>query len=127
MVVNPDFYLKYVHLPPDRTPSIIRENPKWFPYFEHCLGAVDGTHIEAFVPEDAIAHYRDRKGHVSQNVLAACTFDLRFCYVLSGWEGSAANGTLYNDTCVHDLKIPAGKQYLADAGFAVCDSLLVPY
>lgn len=26
-----------------------------------------------------------------------------------------------------DFMIPRGKYYLADAGFAVCDTLLVPY
>jgi len=30
-------------------------------------------------------------------------------------------------TPISDLTIPPGKFYLADAGFGVCDSLLVPF
>jgi len=33
--------------------------------------------------------YRNRKAYTSQNVLAACNFDLEFIYVLRGWEGTA--------------------------------------
>ena len=127
MVTSPRFYTKYVKPPPNHTPAIIRNNPKWFPYLEDCLGAIDGTHIEAFVPNDAIAHYCDQKGKVSQNVLAACTFDLRFSYVLAGWEGSAADSRIFQDARLRDFVIPPGKYYLADAGFASCDTLLTPY
>ncbi|KIL55985.1 hypothetical protein M378DRAFT_53883, partial [Amanita muscaria Koide BX008] len=48
-------------------------------------------------------------------------------YVLSGWEGSAADATVYNDARSTGFPIPADKFYLADAGYATCDELLVPY
>jgi hypothetical protein len=64
---------------------------------------------------------------VSQNVLAATTFNMHFCYILPGWEGSASDGGVFQDARVHDLKIPQGCYYLADAGYAVCDALLVPF
>jgi hypothetical protein len=64
---------------------------------------------------------------LTQNCLAACSFDLRFTYVLSGWEGSAHDSTLFHDARINDLYIPNGKYYLADAGFASVDALLVPY
>ena len=32
-----------------------------------------------------------------QNVLAAISFDLKFTYVLSGWEGSAHDSHVLND------------------------------
>jgi len=35
------------------------------------------------------------KGGVSQNFLAATTFDMHFCYTLSGWEGSASDGVSF--------------------------------
>jgi hypothetical protein len=47
--------------------------------------------------------------------------------VLSGWEGSVADMTMYRDARMTDLPIPNGKMYLADAGFGACDTLLVPY
>jgi hypothetical protein len=62
-----------------------------------------------------------------QNCLATCTFDLRFMYMLAGWEGSTADSTLYANFRTIDLYVPNGKYYLADAGFASSDLLLVPY
>jgi hypothetical protein len=52
---------------------------------------------------------------------------LRFQYVLSRWDRSAADASVYNDARQTDLTVLAGKFYLADGGFRACDSLLVPY
>ncbi|XP_020868302.1 uncharacterized protein LOC110224892 [Arabidopsis lyrata subsp. lyrata] len=64
------------------------------------------------------ASYRNRIGVISQNVLAACNFDLEFIYVLSGWEGSA-----------HDYKVlqdALRKYYLADCEFPNRRNFLAP-
>lgn len=128
MITTRSFYMRYIKLPNTAlVPMEIQQEPKFFPFFKDCLGAIDGTHINVFVPEKDIARYRNRKGSISQNVLAACSFDLRFLYVRAGWEGSAADGRTYEDARKYDLAIPAGKYYLADAGFPSCDTLLVPY
>ncbi len=34
---------------------------------------------------------------------------------------------MYGHSQLVDLFIPAGKVYLADVGFGICDSILVPY
>jgi len=47
--------------------------------------------------------------------------------MLSGWEGSAADATMYTRSRFVDLVIPANRFYLADAGFGICDSLMVPF
>jgi hypothetical protein len=52
---------------------------------------------------------------------------MRFLYFISGWEGSAADATMYSESRLADLRILQGKAYLADAGFGICDALLVPY
>ena len=96
MLTETPFYSCYVKLPPNITSPEIEANPK-LQELKHSLGAIDGIHIEAIVPEDAIAQYQNRKGFISQNVLAACTFDMRFCYIQSGWEGSAADGQIFED------------------------------
>lgn len=128
MIIFRPFYLRYVKLPSGHSvPSEIRNDPTLYPFFKDCLGAIDGTHIQAFVSDIEHPRYRNRKGWLSQNVLAACSFDLRFLYVRAGWEGSAADGRIYEDARRHDFAIPAGKYYLADAGFSSCDTLLVPY
>ena len=38
-----------------------------------------------------------RKHSTTQNVLAAVDFDLRFTYVLAGWEGSAHDALILAD------------------------------
>lgn len=52
---------------------------------------------------------------------------MRFQYMLSGWEGCSADAEMYEASQLLDLEIPEGRFYLADAGFGMCDSLLVPY
>jgi len=88
---------------------------------------MDGTHIACCPSAEERQLSRNRKGGVSQNCLACCSFDLRFQYILSGWDGSTADSTLYNNARLTDLYIPEGKYYLADAGFGICHALLVPY
>ena len=57
-----------------------------------------------------VSSYRNRHGIISQNVLAACNFDLEFMYVLSGWEGSAHDSKILNDALSrrNGLKVPQG-------------------
>jgi hypothetical protein len=126
-ITSPAFYQSYISLPPPNVPFEIEMSQKFFPYFKDAIGAIDGTHINATPPVKERARYRNRKGGISQNVLAGCTFDMQFCYVLSGWEGSAADGAIYQDARATDFRIPDGKYYLADAGFSSCQNLMVPY
>ena len=111
----------------DPIPSEIQQNPKFWPYFKDALGAIDGSHINFAAPASLRDIYRNRKGFISQNCLFACLFSLQFCYALTGWEGSATDAQLWNDTINDDLVVPEGKYYLADAGFGACDQLLLPY
>jgi DDE superfamily endonuclease len=121
------FYSTFVRLPTahDPVPPQIRNNPKFWPFFKNCLGALDGTHIRCSPPAHERSTYRNRKGFVSQNCLIACSFDLTFIYSLTGWEGSATDARVYG--AAQDLHIPEGKYYLADAGYPLSTKLLVPY
>jgi hypothetical protein len=123
------FYNQFVRLPhaDDPVHPLILNNPKYHPFFQDTIGAMDGTHIACSPSAAERDAARNRKGGVSQNTLACCSFDMRFQYMLSGWEGSAADATLFHNARHIDLRIPEGKYYLADAGFGVCDHLLVPY
>jgi hypothetical protein len=49
-----------------------------------------------------------------------------FFYIFSRWVGSAADSTMFYDARMTGLHIPADKYYLADAGFPICDALLIP-
>ena len=73
-----ELYSKTVRLPPAATPQAIEKNLNFFPYFKNCLGALDGSHIVAFIPEEDAVRFRNRKRFLSQNIMAACTFDLQF-------------------------------------------------
>ena len=54
--------------------------------------------------------YRTRKGHLATNVLGVCTRDLRFIYVLAGWEGSASDSRVLRDAVIRSngLRVPVG-------------------
>jgi hypothetical protein len=123
------FYSDNVSLPDDFTPPSLRvqDDPKFWPYFKDALAAIDGTHFNAIVTAAEREAARDRKGNITQNCLAGCDFDMKFIYIFPGWEGSTPDSTMYNDARITDLRIPPGKYYLADAGFPICESLMIPY
>ncbi|KAH9154752.1 hypothetical protein AeRB84_003195 [Aphanomyces euteiches] len=109
------------------TPIQIRRNPKWYPFFSNCIGALDGTHIPASVSSSIRSRFRDRGGDVSQNVFAACTFDLPFSFILAGWEGSAHDGRVLQDAYTKGFAKQQGRYYLGDAGYALSPRVLTPY
>ena len=125
---SPPFYTTYIQLATGETmaPEIIR-NTKFFPYFAHAIGAIDGSHIHISPLSHLRPNYRNHKGFVSQNCLFVCGFDMKFSYTLTGWEGSATDARIYQDAISTDLHIPQGKYLLGDAGFPLRLGLLVPY
>ncbi|XP_068329696.1 protein ANTAGONIST OF LIKE HETEROCHROMATIN PROTEIN 1-like [Pyrus communis] len=94
-----------------------------------CLGALDGTYIGVTVPDVDRPRYRTRKGHIATNVLGVCTHDLKFVYVLSGWEGLATDSRVLGDavTRANGLKVPTGTYYLVDSGYTNGEGFLALY
>lgn len=127
MLISQAFYGSYVKLPLNEVPLEIQNNLHYFPFFKDCRGAVDGSLLDGFVPMEDMSRYRSRKGRISQNIFAACRFNLLFFYLLTGWEGSAADGRVFEDARRKGFAIPPGKYYLGDGGFPLCDHILVPY
>jgi hypothetical protein len=127
---SPPFYTTHVHLPgaDSDVPPQIRNNPKFWPFFKNCLGAIDGSHIHSVAPASERASHRNRKGFISQNCLFICSFSLQFVYALTGWEGSTTDAQIYEYAYTQGhLQIPAGKYYVADAGFPHCPEMLILY
>ncbi|KAJ9703078.1 hypothetical protein PVL29_004729 [Vitis rotundifolia] len=77
-----DVFLK--HLDGLKCPQEIKDNTKIWPYFKY---------------------------YPTQNVLVACSFDLKFTYVLPGWEGSMSDSRILDNALMRDfdkLIVPQG-------------------
>ncbi|XP_028064758.1 uncharacterized protein LOC114267882 [Camellia sinensis] len=97
----------------------------------NCVGAIDGTLVDAWVPPSRQNTFRGRKTTVSQNVLAACDFDMLFTFINSGWEGSPHdNAILVASITRADIQfpyLPHGKYYLVDASVTNMPRFLAPF
>ena len=73
-----------------------------------CVEIKDGTHVHASMPPEIQGS--GRKDGTTQNVLATISFDLKFTYVLPGWEGNAHDSRVLNDAFARPggFSIPEG-------------------
>ncbi|XP_012829800.1 PREDICTED: uncharacterized protein LOC105950959 [Erythranthe guttata] len=104
------------------TPEPIGEaetNENW-KHFKSYLGAVDGTFIKVRVELTEKPKYRSRKGEIAVNVLGVCDRNCNFIYILSGWEGSAADSRVLRDAVMRNY-------YLCDGGYMNTTGFLTPY
>ncbi|AAW40901.1 conserved hypothetical protein [Cryptococcus deneoformans JEC21] len=121
---------KWISQPTSSTPTDLRllRSTKFSPYFDNCVGALDGTHIRTTVRgEEAKRSWRNRYSYISTNVLAACDFSLRFVYVRPGYEGSANDQNVLNNALEDNFVIPKDRFYLADAGYGAHPGLRLPF
>lgn len=126
--IIPDLAKHFLKPPnPAQVHPKIQSNPRFFPYFQNCLGAIDGTHIPMTIPVDKAAPFRNRKKTLSQNVMIACDFDLNFTFISCGWEGSATDAKVLRSALYKGFKVPEGKFYLVDGGYANTPYFLAPY
>ena len=79
------------------------------------------------IPLEQQEPYRNRKQTISQNVMVACDFDLKFVHVHGGWEGSASDARILQDALNHGFQVPHGKFHLVDASYANTSQFLAPY
>ncbi|GFP89731.1 putative nuclease harbi1, partial [Phtheirospermum japonicum] len=93
------------------------------------LGALDGTYVQVQVPLSEKPRYRNWKGDVSVNVLGVCDQNMNYIFMLTGWEGSAADSRVLRDAISRRsfLKIPNGQYYLCDCGYTNGLGFLAPY
>jgi len=80
---------KEIVRPPDfnlaETPSKIKNDRRYWPHFEGCIGAIDGTHISIIVSTKDQIRYIGRKGFPTQNVMLVCNLDMLFTFVVVSW------------------------------------------
>ncbi|GMN60593.1 hypothetical protein TIFTF001_029683 [Ficus carica] len=118
--------------PPDYTsvqPLIQEYGYKYRPWFDGYIGAINGTHVPCVPPSENADGWINRKGFHSQNILAACSFDMKFTYMLTGYEGSCHDARMLGEAIAFKgFPIPPpGKFYLVDSGYANKDCFLSPY
>ena len=94
---------------------------------QNCIGAIDGTHVPMTISPNQAAPFRNRKKTISQNVMVACDFDLNFTFISCGWEGSATDAKVLRSAIQKGFKVPQGKFYLVDGGYANTPFFIAPY
>ncbi|KAL6603810.1 hypothetical protein ACP70R_044171 [Stipagrostis hirtigluma subsp. patula] len=124
-------FSKTILRPKDPTFSSVHHKlEKYSPYFDGCIGAIDGTHIPVSVQEPAHDDFINRKGFTSQNVLAVCDLDMRFTFVATGKRGGAHDVAILKDAMRSSKNFPhppQGKYYLVDSGFPLRKGYMAPY
>ncbi|CAN6554545.1 unnamed protein product [Malus baccata var. baccata] len=111
-------------------PQEIRRDTRYMPYFKDCIGAIDGVYVEASIPPPDQVSYIGRKGIPTQNVMAACNFDMQFTFACAGWKGTAHDTRVFlfvlRNPNLNFSKPPNGKYYLIDAGYPQMRGYLGP-
>ncbi|KAK9988613.1 hypothetical protein SO802_028852 [Lithocarpus litseifolius] len=123
-------YAKHV-IKPDQNVTGLPEHlqvNKYWPWFERCVGAIDGMHVSARPPANATQAHRDRKSLITTNVLCVCNMDMQFTFVHSRWEGSANDSRVFEEA-ISDQKHgfpwpPTGSYYMVDSGLQIGTSFL---
>ncbi|TVU14089.1 hypothetical protein EJB05_37535 [Eragrostis curvula] len=107
-------------VPADRQyTQVSSELAEYAPWFDGCIGAIDGTHIPVEVNQEAKVDFINRKGEVSINVCAIVDMHGRFTYVGAGKAGACHDMAVLQD-CQADQRFPhppPGRYYLADSGY----------
>ncbi|XP_071916086.1 uncharacterized protein [Coffea arabica] len=115
----------------DDTYPRIMHNGQFWPWFKDCVGALEGTHVSAWCTTEIRERYINRHGGLSQNMLATCNYDMRFVYARVGWEGSAHDGRILQNTLLDPnsgFSMPQlGKYYAVDAAYTNMSEFMAPF
>ncbi|KAL4558966.1 hypothetical protein LXL04_031092 [Taraxacum kok-saghyz] len=115
----------------DKVPDHILNNPRYYPFFKDCIGAIDGTHVKASVAQHEQAKYTGRKGHATQNINAVCDFNMCFTFVWAGWERTTHDTRIFNEALerseLHFPRAMSEKYYVVDAGYPNTRGYFAPY
>ncbi|XP_040994226.1 putative nuclease HARBI1 [Juglans microcarpa x Juglans regia] len=109
----------------------IEGNPRHYPWFEKCHGAMDRVMIDAAAPASVANAYLNRYHRITQNVMCVCDFEMKFTFVYAGWEGTAHDARVLIDA----LRRPGnhfpwpeeGYYYLVDSAFPCTEGFMPPY
>lgn len=124
--------LKHIYLkqPVDgeqHIPDEMRDDPRFSPFFDNCIGAFDGSHAHCVPEASKKDNFVNHKSNISQNVFACVNLFGIFTFVLPGWEGSAHDGRVLQDAIRRGFRSLPGMWFLADAGYGLCSWCLTPF
>ncbi|XP_056844655.1 uncharacterized protein LOC130496551 isoform X2 [Raphanus sativus] len=81
----------------------IQRRKLWYmPFFEDCIGALEGTHLPVRPPSDNPEPYKGRKGELTINVLVICNLKMRFIYAYVGVSGKAHDTKVLTHFATHE-------------------------
>ena len=85
-------------MPADRNYARVSQKlDAYAPWFDGCIGAIDGTHIKVEVNHEAKVDFYNRKGETTINVCAIVDMDGRFTYVGAGKVGACHDMAVLKD------------------------------
>lgn len=115
----------------DDTHPYLDRREMYKPFKGKCIGAIDGTHVMCKCSEEYQKTFFSRKGYTTQNIIAACDFDLTFVFASAGYDGSIHDYTIFRRTALNnECPFPhpeQGKFYLVDAGYPNMKGYLAPF
>jgi hypothetical protein len=85
--------------------GVSQELRDYSPWFDGCIGAIDGTHIEVEVNRDAKADFINRNGDTTINIFAIVDMHGRFTFVGAGKTG-ACHDVAVLEECQRDARFP---------------------
>jgi hypothetical protein len=92
--------------PKDPTYSKVHNKLRpYAPFFDECIGALDGTHIPAHVCDESRLDYINRKGWPSYNILGIVDIDMRFTFECAGLAGSCHDMAVLRN-CMGEANCP---------------------
>ncbi|XP_022866420.1 uncharacterized protein LOC111386198 [Olea europaea var. sylvestris] len=107
-----------------------KPNSNKHPLFQDCIRLLM-EHVRVVLPRHERVNFIGRKGIPTQNVLAACDFNLCFTFVLSGCTGNTHDARILARAIYSpEIEFPppaTGKYYLVDSGFAHRPGYMAPY
>ncbi|GBN89858.1 hypothetical protein AVEN_8809-1 [Araneus ventricosus] len=112
--------------------------------FLHCIGAMDGKHVEIECPPNSVSDFINYKGFFSIVLLALVDANCNFPFVYIGCQGSIFDGGIFKHTKFHtllnskQLELPpvtslqnsnflAPYVVVADNAFALHENIMTPY
>ncbi|KAL1217881.1 Protein ALP1-like [Cardamine amara subsp. amara] len=111
-------------------PRGLRDDNRYWPYFNGFIGAMDGTHCTVMVAGADATRFYNRHSQTSINVLAICNLDLLFTYIFVGCPGSVHDARVLSYAMERDPTFPTPpvlKYYLVDSGYANTRGFLAPF